>query len=376
MPKALVIDDEVPITSIISQFLDDAGFDTQIATSGPEALEKATSTRPHVIMLDIMMPDMDGYEVCRLLRRDPRTARALIVALTARGQPVDKQAAFKAGADAHVAKPFKGYALVQEIQQLLGDSRCTEPPLGYQILVLRLKEMVGATTLATNLALCLAEEKGCLTVIADVALLGGAVGNHLGLSATGSWLEASLIDSDELVTCLAHHSSGLFVLPAPSPPPERQVAPTTVSRLLQPLRHWHDYVVLDTPLNLGPLAPALLRSSSLVLLVLPPDLNALRQAKASLAALHKSGDSSLRVWPVLNMVRPDQQALQEQAEQMWGMPVAGVLPWSPDECKQAIASNRPVVLGRPKSPLAIAIQTLAQQIVEMTVKQKKEDMPG
>jgi CheY-like chemotaxis protein/MinD-like ATPase involved in chromosome partitioning or flagellar assembly len=376
MPKALVIDDQVPITALISQFLDDAGFETEIATSGPEGLQKATSTQPHVIMLDIMMPEMDGYEVCRQLRRDPRTARALIVALTARGQPVDKQAAFRAGADAHVAKPFKGHALIQEIQQLLADRTCTESPLGYQILVLRLKEMAGATTLATNLALCLAEEEGCLTLIADLALQGGAVDEHLGLSATGSWLGTSLIDSDELVACLVHHNSGLFVLPAPSPLEEGRVAPATVSRLLQPLRTWHDYVVLDTPLNLGPLAPTLLRSSSLVLLVLPPDLAALRQARASLTALHRSGDSSLRVWPVLNMVHPDQQALQEQAEQMWGMPVAGVLPWLPDECNQAIANHKPVVLGQPKSPLAMAIRALAQQIVEMTVTQKEEDVPG
>ena len=97
MPKVLVIDDEPSLATIVSRFLEDAGFEVETATSGLEGLEKATTLRPDAVILDIMMPDMDGYEVCRHLRRDPRTARTVVMALTARGQSVDKQAAFSAG---------------------------------------------------------------------------------------------------------------------------------------------------------------------------------------------------------------------------------------------------------------------------------------
>jgi len=145
MPKALIIDDEASIATIVGRFLENNGFETEGASSGPEGLQKAVVSRPDVVIMDIMMPEMDGYEVCRRLRSDPRTARALIVALTARGQPIDRQMALRSGADVHMAKPFKGKALAEEVRRLFGDRLCAGPPLGHQILVLRLAEGVGVS---------------------------------------------------------------------------------------------------------------------------------------------------------------------------------------------------------------------------------------
>jgi pilus assembly protein CpaE len=362
MPKALVIDDELAITNIIGQFLTSAGFDTEMAMSGQEGLKKAVSARPEVIVVDIMMPEMDGYQVCQRLRRDPRTSRAIILALTARGQPVDKQMAFRCGADAHMAKPFKGKALVEEIQGLLAERSCAGPPLGYQVLVLRLKEKAGATMLASNLALCLAERKGCQVAIADMVFQKGVVHDRLGLAVEEPWAASSEIDIHDLASRLLRHESRLLVLPAATQPDPGHVAPATVTRILQTLRNWHDYVILDTAVNLGSLAPSLLRSSDLVLLVLRPEESALRQAQASLQVIRAAGDPALAVWPVLNMMSPDKKSLQEQAERMLGISASAVLPWSPTECNQALAQQRPVVLGQPESPLATAIRNLAQEI--------------
>ena len=111
MSKVLIIDDEASITAIIGRFLENTGFETVTAASGPEGLQKAMTLRPDAVIIDIMMPEMDGYEVCRRLRNDPRTAQAVVVALTARGQPIDRQMALRSGADAHITKPFNGKAL-------------------------------------------------------------------------------------------------------------------------------------------------------------------------------------------------------------------------------------------------------------------------
>jgi CheY-like chemotaxis protein len=269
MPRALVIDDEPAVTAIVGRFLEGAGLEVEAALSGPQGLRKAISTRPDVVIVDIMMPEMDGYEVCRRLRGDPRTARAAVLVLTARGQLVDKQIALRAGADVHVAKPFDGKLLVQEVQRLLADRVATAPPRGYQILVLRFKEGAGATTLATNLALCLAREEGCLAVVADGVLQGGQIENRLDLPLGGSWQDEPGSDAGRLATYLLRHESGLFVLPTPSPK-EEPVTPARLAQVLQTLREWHDYVVVDTPFNLGPLAPVLVRSSALVLLLVTP----------------------------------------------------------------------------------------------------------
>jgi CheY-like chemotaxis protein/MinD-like ATPase involved in chromosome partitioning or flagellar assembly len=367
MPKALVIDDEASLTAIVKRFLDGAGFETETAVSGPEGLHKAVSVQCDVVIVDIMMPDMDGYEVCRRLCRDPRSARASILALTARGQPIDKQMAFQAGAEGHIAKPFNGKELVQEAQRLLDERSFWGRPAGFQILVLRLKERTGATTLIANLAPCLAQYKGCLSAIAELDPARGAIVDRLGLPAQGPWAQLLPNDRDGLAARLARHESGLFVLPA--------LAPEAAAWVLEALRGWHDYVLLDTPLKLGSLATVLLRTSSLVLLVVTPEPAALWQAQASVEAIERAGGSSLLVWPVLNMATADDQSWQQAAERS-GLPVAAVLPWSPEECNRAVAQRTPVVLGQPGSALAAAFQSLADRIVEATGLERKERLGG
>jgi len=364
MSKALVIDDEAPLTALIGRFLEGAGFTVESATCGIEGVRKAAATRPDLIILDIMMPDIDGYEVCRRLRADPRTARAAIVVLSARTQPIDKQMALRAGADMHLVKPFSGKALVEAVQGLLATRASGARPLGHQVAVLRLKPGVGATMLATNLALALAEEKGRVTTAVDLVLGGGQIGGMLGSQAERSWVESWPGDDavDGLAPHLLRHSSGLFVLPAPVLPPD--VAPLEawrVARLLQIVRGWFDYVVIDTPVALGNLAPVLLESSSLVLLLLGSD-ESLRAVQATWAAIKKSAVESLQVWPVLNGAPVEQELsrFKGQVEQVLGLPVAAVLPWSPGQ--------QPVMVSQPESPLATAIRTLAQQVAGLATR--------
>lgn len=364
MPKVLIIDDEAGITDLIGQFLDGAGFSVDVATSGQNGLQKAFSAPPDVAVVDIMMPGMDGYEVCQRLRNHPRTTNTAILVLTARGQLIDQEMALRVGADAYMTKPFKGKGLVEEIQQLLADRPPAMPALGYQILVLHLHPGAGTTTLAANLALSLAKGNRHLTVLADMVLQGGQVQERLGLPASPSWLASPAGAADALAAHLVRHESGLFALPAPAMEEAVQPEPAAVAELLQTLRAWHDFVVVDTPVNMGPLAPVLFRSSPLVLLLLTPEPKVLQAAQASLATIKKLGGDGLRLWPVMNMLRPDQQPLRQQAEEIWGLQIAATLPWAPEECTQALMSHQPAVLSRPQSPLAMAIQTLARRIVE------------
>lgn len=373
MSRVLVIDDEAPLTTLIGRFLENDGFQVQAATSGTEGLHKAVTTHPDLIVLDIMMPDIDGYEVCRRLRADPRTARTPIVVLTARTQPIDKQAAIRAGADMHLVKPFRGKALVDAVQELLAAKASSMRPLGYQVVVLRLKAGVGATMLAANLALALAEEKVRQTAVVDLALGGGQVGDMLGLQTEQSWIE--LWPGDEGVEGLAphllRHSSGLFALPAPVLPPDTALPDAwRVARLLQIVRGWFDYVVIDTPVSLGNLAPVLIESSSLVLLLLSPNESP-RAVQATLAAIKKSGAESVQVWPVLNEAPAENEEsrltgtqVKEPGLQVLGLPVASVLPWSPGQ--------QPLVMSQPGSPLAAAIRALAQQLVGLAAKSARD----
>ncbi|GBC98489.1 Alkaline phosphatase synthesis transcriptional regulatory protein PhoP [bacterium HR17] len=120
--RILVVDDEVAIVRMLRDRLETEGFEVLTAYDGVQALEIARQERPNLIVMDVMMPQMDGLTVARLLRDDPTTAHIPIVMLTARGQESDEQAGYAAGAARYFTKPFSPRQLVQEIRALLREA--------------------------------------------------------------------------------------------------------------------------------------------------------------------------------------------------------------------------------------------------------------
>jgi two-component system phosphate regulon response regulator PhoB len=118
-PKILVVDDEPDAVELIGFNLNAAGFQVVSAEDGAEALEKARTTAPDLIVLDLMLPEVDGLEVCKILRRDPATSGIPILMLTAKASELDRVLGFELGADDYVTKPFSPRELVLRIKRLL-----------------------------------------------------------------------------------------------------------------------------------------------------------------------------------------------------------------------------------------------------------------
>lgn len=116
--KILIVDDEEDITEFIQYNLQKEGFLTETAADGLEALKKADSFKPDLVLLDVMMPKMDGIEVCRILKSDP-SKKLSVMFLTARDEEYSELAGFEAGADDYVAKPLKPRVLLSRIKALL-----------------------------------------------------------------------------------------------------------------------------------------------------------------------------------------------------------------------------------------------------------------
>ena len=126
--KILVVDDEPEAVELLEFNLKQAGFEVIAAADGAEALRKARSVLPSLIVLDLMLPEIDGLEVCKMLRRDPATARIPIIMLTAKAAEIDRIIGLELGADDYITKPFSPRELVLRVRKVLqrGDASAVE----------------------------------------------------------------------------------------------------------------------------------------------------------------------------------------------------------------------------------------------------------
>lgn len=117
--KILVVDDEQDILELIRHSLNKEGYEVYVAANGQQGVDKARKVKPHLILMDVMMPVMDGMEACRQLKEDPETSEIAIIFLTARSEEFAELAGFEAGADDYISKPIRSRVLLSRIKAIL-----------------------------------------------------------------------------------------------------------------------------------------------------------------------------------------------------------------------------------------------------------------
>lgn len=123
MPKKiLVVDDEQDILETVRMRLEAYGYNVITAANGNDGYKKAKTESPDLIILDLMLPGLDGYQICRLLKFDEGYRRIPVIMLTAKSQEEDKMWSEKVGADCYLTKPFKSNELLQKVKELLGET--------------------------------------------------------------------------------------------------------------------------------------------------------------------------------------------------------------------------------------------------------------
>nr|WP_163503041.1 response regulator [Halomonas socia] len=123
MAKVLVVDDEPNIVLSLEFLMQQAGFDVVTAEDGESALKSVVDGAPDLILLDISLPGISGFDVLEQLRADPAHAKLPIIMLTAHGREVEREKGLALGADDYITKPFSTQALVDKVQGLLGEAR-------------------------------------------------------------------------------------------------------------------------------------------------------------------------------------------------------------------------------------------------------------
>jgi two-component system, OmpR family, alkaline phosphatase synthesis response regulator PhoP len=120
--RVLIVDDEVNIVAALDYLLRRSGYEVSVAATGDEALRQVEAFAPDLVLLDVMMPQKSGYEVCRRIRERPELRGVKIVMLSAKGRDAEVSKGLSLGADLYVTKPFSNAELVVRIRELLGDA--------------------------------------------------------------------------------------------------------------------------------------------------------------------------------------------------------------------------------------------------------------
>lgn len=118
--KILVVDDEPNIVRSLTFVLDKGGYDVSIAGDGVEAMSMIRESKPNILILDVMMPNKSGYDVCSEIKSDPELRDIHVVMLTAKGQVGDREAVLSQGADEYISKPFSPIEILARVKELLG----------------------------------------------------------------------------------------------------------------------------------------------------------------------------------------------------------------------------------------------------------------
>jgi pilus assembly protein CpaE len=370
MATVLVIDDDPNTLRLVGYMLERSGFDVRLAGDGEDGLAKASQEPPDLIVLDVMMPGLNGYQVCERLRAAPRTASIPVIILTARSQRIDQQTALEVGADLYVSKPVAPDELVEKVKDLLSRPRDVPPAVAAKILagqivsVFSLRGGVGVTSLATNLAVALAQQYEDTVPVIDLSLAAGHVAIMLNLrpKRTIAHLLAGQADSEAIEEHLLPHPSGVRLLAAPSvPPPPGAISPDAVKRLLDVLKSLYSYIVVDTASSLDEVTMSVLDVADQILLVLSPDVLSVQTTLVTHQALQARGIALNKVRLILNQTSPKPALPLKVIEKALKQSINTVLPYEEKQAL-AIAKGEPLLIGDPASPLASAIKAVSSAV--------------
>lgn len=372
--KILVVDDDIDSLKLIVLMLQRNGYEVDGANAGAPALQKVVSDRPDLIILDVMMPDMSGYEVCRRLRKNPETRSIPIIMFTAKTLIDDKVAGFEAGADDYLTKPTHPAELASRVRAILARNAAQRPvslQRGTTIGFLGAKGGVGTTTLAANMAAARLSA-GDHPLVADLRLGMGSLALSLGLGRAHGMANILYKTPEEITPASVEaeflaHPTGLRVLASSARPKETQVAinPDVVAALIRVLRTIARPSVFDLGSGLNVTTMRIQRDIDHLIVVVDPQTVTLTMAREILAELepNRPEHSSLHV-VIVNRAATAAPASWNEIEQMLGREIRAIISLASDLMAQAQQSGMPAVLFQPTAIAPSQMIKLAEDIMQ------------
>jgi len=389
MPKkVLLVDDDEVLRRLMSTLLTKQGFEVIAAENGPKALAQLKTTYPDIILLDVMMPAMDGFAVCRKIRSDAATARIPVIMLTALDSVENKVKGFEAGADDYLSKPCDTQELIARINVLIRRAEAFVPPpvstsvereTARTIAVFSLRGGSGVSTIAVNLAAALSQLWNMQTALVDMVAVAGQSALFLNQSLRHTWADLcrmDTIDEEAVLSAMLPHETRLRTLASPRRPEESELLTSAkVRRTLEVLRAAFPYVVLDMPHDLSERSLAALDQSDIILLVTQPEIASLRAASLALETMQALGYQEKKTYMILNWTFPRQGLALKDIERVIKAKIDLILPYAADEFVAALNFGTPPVLSNPESPLGAIFEDMAMALSKDTQRQVRPEQP-
>ncbi|XWX04922.1 response regulator [Aggregatilineales bacterium SYSU G02658] len=366
--KILIVDDDVDSLKLIGLMLQRSGYEVSAASTGLQALAKAEAERPNLIILDVMMPDMNGLEVCRRLRANASTQDIPIIMFTAKTLIDDKVKGFEAGADDYLTKPTHPQELATRVRAMLtrASSKQEAPiqtqsvsrPRNISIGVLGAKGGVGATTVAVNLGAGMLVS-GENPIVADFRLGSGGVGAMLGLIRTQSMSRLLTSQPTDLTqkaveNALASHASGLRALVCSVNAREAQLkfSEDQAVNIINHVRMLGKPAIFDLGSTYSGLTARLLQEMERILLVVEPNSLCINMARELLRQLDEDGSGNRVGLVVVSRAQSSLQTSWQEVEAALGREIRAIVSPAPELAFQALENKTPLILLQPNSVVA------------------------
>jgi DNA-binding response OmpR family regulator len=384
--KILIIDDDIDTLKLVGLMLQKQGYQIVAAPNGQKGIAQAEAENPDLILLDVMMPDMDGYEVAKRLRTNPFTASIPILMFTAKTQLDDKVTGFEAGADDYLTKPTHPTELHAHVKALLARSPKGKAPAAataaaekraFTIGVLAARGGLGVTTTAANLGTSLHQASHEEVIVAELRPGMGTLGPDLGEPhprVLTELLQANLTDMNrqKVKEALRSYEDGLKFLYGSVQPKDGILMNSTEAfeALVNRLSFLARYLILDLGAGLLPLTQKLITACHQILVVVEPVNNSVIHTKALLSDLVDLGFNKRTIQVVVvSRIRSDTQLNWSQIEEMLGQsPIVAITP-APELIYMAARMKTTAVGSRPDSLTTQQFAKLASTILEVEKQQ-------